>query len=116
MCQVICRDLGGSKQSNHTAITSDVCVSGGGESSIWTLSPPEAHFQQLPLRACCQTETGSISADQTDNREERGHGSNSPLYKFSFASMKLQYMTFIFHESNKQNIANKLIYIFPNMK
>lgn len=30
--------------------------------------------------------------------------------------MKLQYMTFIFHESNKQNIANKLIYIFPNMK
>lgn len=27
--------------------------------------------------------------------------------------MKLQYMTFIFHESNKQNIANKLIYIFP---
>lgn len=29
--------------------------------------------------------------------------------------MKLQYMTFILHEGNKQNIANKLIYISPKV-
>jgi len=54
----------------HKTFTSNVCVSGGGEASIWALGPPEAHLQQLPLWAGRQAEAGGVTAHQTANRED----------------------------------------------
>lgn len=52
--------------TERTTFTSDVRVSGGGESSVRALSPPEAHLQQHPLGSGCQAEPGGVTAHQTE--------------------------------------------------